>query len=180
MPQVIETLERDHANITKLLELIESEILAIEVGKTPGYPLMQDVMRYIAQYSDRFHHPKEDLIYAQLLKRDLEVRAEVEDIIEEHVLIGLAGREFTVLLRASGVDSVDVREQLGIAGFAYIRALRKHMSREESTLFPLAQEVLTEKDWRAIDDAVNAIDDPLFDEMTADDYQRLYRLITNQ
>ena len=73
MPQVIETLERDHANITKLLELIESEILAIEVGKTPGYPLMQDVMRYIAQYSDRFHHPKEDLIYAQLLKRDLEL-----------------------------------------------------------------------------------------------------------
>ena len=180
MSQVISALNRDHVNMTKLLELIESEILAIEVGKTPDYPLMQDIMRYMAQYSDRFHHPKEDLIFAQLLKRDPEVRADVEEIIEEHVSIGLAGQEFSGLLGASGIDSVDIREQLGIAGFAYIRALRKHMSREERKLFPLAQEVLTEKEWRVIDDAVNAIDDPLFDEMTADDYQRLYRLITNQ
>ena len=180
MSQVISALHRDHVNITKLLELIESEILAIEVGKTPDYPLMQDIMRYMAQYSDRFHHPKEDLIFAQLLKRDPEVRADVEEIIEEHVSIGLAGREFTGLLRASGVDSVDARERLGIAGFAYVQALRKHMSKEERKLFPMAQEVLTQTEWRVIDGAVNAIDDPLFDEMTADDYQRLYRLITNQ
>jgi len=179
MSNVIAALDRDHANIAKLLELLDSEVLAIEVGKTPDYSLLQDIMYYMVQYPDRFHHPKEDLIYAQLLKRDLEVRAVVEDIIEEHVSIGLAGREFTVLLRASGVDSVDVREQLGIAGFAYIQALRKHMSREDRKLFPLAQEVLTAKEWRVIDEAVNAIDDPLFDEMTADDYQRLYRLITD-
>jgi len=180
MSQVIAALSRDHANITKLLELIESEILAIEVGKKPDYPLMQDVMRYMVQYSDRFHHPKEDLIFAQLLRRSPEVRADVKDMIAEHVSIRLTGQEFAGLLRASNVDSVDVREQLGTSGFAYIRALREHMLREEKKLFPLAMQVLTKMEWQVIDDAVDAIDDPLFDEMTADDYQRLYRLITNQ
>ena len=53
---------------------------------------MQDIMRYMAQHSDRFHHPKEDLIFAQLLKRDPGVRADVEDLIEEHIVIGLAGQ----------------------------------------------------------------------------------------
>ena len=178
MSQVIAALERDHANISKLLEILESEILAIEVGKTPDYPLMQDIMCYMAQHSDRFHHPKEDLLFAQLLKRDPGVRADVEDLIKEHVVIGLAGQEFAGLLRSSGVDSVAVREQIGTSGFAYIRALREHMIREERELFPLAMEVLTQKEWQVIDAAVNAIDDPLFDEMTADDYQRLYRLIT--
>jgi len=180
MCQVIAALERDHANIAKLLEILESEILAIEVGKTPDYPLMQDIMRYMAQHSDRFHHPKEDLIFAQLLKRDPGVRADVEDLIEEHIVIGLAGQEFAGLLRASGVDSVDVREQLGTSGSDYIRALREHMLREERKLFPLAMVVLTKKEWQVIDEAINAIDDPLFDEMTADEYQRLYRLITEQ
>ncbi len=179
MSQVIAALERDHANIAKLLEILESEILAIEVGKTPDYPLMQDIMRYMAQHSDRFHHPKEDLIFAQLLKRDPGVRADVEDLIEEHIVIGLAGQEFAGLLRKSGVDSVKVREQIGTSGFDYIRVLREHMLREERKLFPLAMAVLTEKEWQVIDAAVNAIDDPLFDEMTADDYQRLYRLITD-
>jgi len=179
MSQVIAALERDHANIAKLLEILESEILAIEVGKTPDYPLMQDIMSYMAQHSDRFHHPKEDLIFAQLLKRDPGVRADVEDLIEEHIVIGLAGQEFAGLLRASGVDSVAVREEVGTSGFNYIRALREHMLREERKLFPLAMAVLTKKEWQVIDAAVNAIDDPLFDEMTADEYQRLYRLITD-
>ena len=180
MSQVIAALERDHANIAKLLELLESEILAIEVGKTPDYPLMQDVMRYMAQHSDRFHHPKEDLIYAQLLKRGSGIRDDVENIIEEHVSIRLAGQEFSGLLRVSGIDSVDLRERLGDCGFAYIRTLREHMRKEEKHLFPLALDVLTQREWQFIDEALDAIDDPLFDEMTADDYRRLFRLITDQ
>jgi len=74
MSNVIAALDSDHANIAKLLELIESEILAIEVGKTPDYPLLQDIMRYMTHYPDRYHHPKEDLIFAQLLKREPAVR----------------------------------------------------------------------------------------------------------
>ncbi len=180
MSQVIAALERDHANIAKLLDILESEILAIEVGKTPDHPLMRDIMRYMAQYSDRFHHPKEDLIFAQLLKRDPRVRADIEDLIEEHVVIRLVGQEFARLLHESGVDSVDVREQLGTSGSAYIHALREHMLKEERKLFPLARETLTNSDWQVIDEAVKTIDDPIFDEMTADDYQRLYRLIAEQ
>ena len=180
MSQVIAALERDHANIAKLLDILESEILAIEVGKTPDHPLMRDIMRYMAQYSDRFHHPKEDLIFAQLLKRDPRVRANVEELIEEHVVIRLVGQEFTRLLHEPGVDSVDARKQLGTSGSAYIHALREHMLKEERRLFPLARGALTNPDWQVIDDAVKDIDDPLFDEMTADDYQRLYRLIAEQ
>ena len=177
MSKTIAALKRDHTNIAKLLEILESEFLAIEVGKTPDVPLMQDIMRYMSEHSDRFHHPKEDLIFAQLLTRDADVRADVDDLIEEHFLISIAGREFAALLRTSSINSVDAREQLGIAGAKYVRAQRDHMNKEERKLFPMAARMLTEKEWQDIDDAVKAIDDPLFDEMTVDDYQRLYRLI---
>ena len=76
MSDTIAALDRDHANVARLLELLESEILAIEVGKTPDYPLLQDIMRYMTQYPDRFHHPKEDLIFVQLLKREPGARAD--------------------------------------------------------------------------------------------------------
>ena len=178
MSQVIAALERDHANIAKLLEILESEILAIEVGKTPDYPLLQDIMRYMTQYPDRFHHPKEDLIFAQLLKREPGVRDDVEDLLEEHISIALAGQEFDRLLHTSAVDSVEVREQLGASGFAYIRALREHMLKEERKLFALAKVIFTKEDWQVIDEEVDAFEDPLFGAMIADEYQRLYRLIT--
>ena len=131
MSQVIEALERDHANIARLLELLESEILAIGVGKTPDYPLLQDIMCYMTQYPDRFHHPKEDLIFAQLLKREPGAKADVDALLQEHISIGLAGQNFDRMLRTSNIDSVKVRQGLGIAGAAYIRALREHMLKEE-------------------------------------------------
>ncbi len=180
MSDVIAALNRDHANIAKLLELLESEILAIEVGKTPDYPLLQDIMRYMTQYPDRFHHPKEDLIFAQLLKREPGARADVEDLLEEHVSISLAGQEFNKLLRKSAVDSVDAREQLGTSGFAYIRALREHMLKEETKLFALAKVIFTKEDWQVIDEEVDAIEDPLFGEIVSDAYQRLCWLIIDQ
>ncbi len=177
MSNVVAALDRDHDNIAKLLEILESEILAIEVGKTPDYPLLQNIMRYMTQYPDRFHHPIENLVFARLVKRDAGARADVDGLLEEHIAIGLAGRNFDKLLRTSRADSVEVREQLGAAGFAYIRSLRGHMLKEEKKLFPLAMEILTKEDWQIIDEEIDAVEDPVFGAAVADGYQRLYELI---
>ena len=180
MSNVIVALDRDHANIANLLEILESEMLAIEVGKTPDYSLLQNIMCYMIQYPDRIHHPREDLIFKQLVKRDPESRADVDIVLEEHIAIGLAGQNFDKLLRTSDTDSVEVREQLGTAGFAYIRALREHMLKEEKKLFPLTLKVLTEEDWQLIDEELDAIGDPLFEAVIAEEYQRLYSLVIEQ
>lgn len=180
MCQVIAELERDHANIAKLLDLVESEILAIGVGKTPDYALLQGIMRYMTQCPDRFHHPKEDVVFAQVLKCVPGARANIEALVDEHDSIGLAGRKFDRLLHASVVDSVDVREQLVTAANSYIRALREHMLKEERNLFALAKAVLSETDWRDIDEQVDAIEDPLFDAMIGNDYERLYNWIISE
>ena len=179
MSQVIAALNSDHANVAKLLDLLESEILSIEVGKTPDYPLLRNIMQYITQYPDRYHHPKEDLIFAQLVRREPGVRSDVEALLKEHVSLGTAGWEFDRLLRKADVDSVHMREGVAAAGFAYVRALREHMLKEERKLFPLTMAVLTKEDWQLIDDEVDAIEDPLFGEMIAEDYQRLYQFIVD-
>jgi hemerythrin-like domain-containing protein len=102
----------------------------------------------------------------------------VDAALQDHISIGRAGQAFDKLLQLSDIDSVDAREELGAAGFTYIQALRKHMATQEKKLFPLAMAVLTRKDWQFIDDQVDAIEDPLFGEVLADDFQRLYGLIT--
>lgn len=180
IPNVIAALDRDHANIARLLELLESEILAIEVGKTPDYSLLQDIMRYLNEYPDRFHHPQENLIFAQLVKRDPDTRDAVDRLVAEHIDISVAGQNFNILIRTSNVDSVSVRERLRISGLAYIRALREHMLKEEKNMFPLAMAILTKEDWQIIEKRIDAIDDPLFDTEIAEGYERLYRLITDR
>ena len=180
IPNVIAALDRDHANIARLLALLESEILAIEVGKTPDYSLLQDIMRYLNEYPDQYHHPHEKLIFAQLVIRDPGSRATVDILLEEHVDISIAGQNFNILIRTSNVDSVRVRESLRIAGLAYIRAMHKHMLMEEKNVFPLAIAVLTQEDWQIIGEKIDVVEDPLFGTAITKDYARLYRLITDQ
>lgn len=175
---VIAALDRDHANMEVLLDILESEVLAIEVGKTPDFPLLRNIMLYMTQYPDRFHHPKEDVVFAQLADRDPEARSDVDKVALEHSTIGLAGRNFGKLLRSSAVDSVSLREGLKNAGLDYIRTLRKHMLLEEKKLFPMAMAVLTTEDWLAIDDKVAAMEDSSFGEDIAAKYRRLFNTIT--
>ena len=180
MSGVIAALNCDHANIAKILELLESEILAIEVGKTPDYSLLLDIMCYMTQHPDRFHHPKEDLIFAKVLEREPGTRAEIETLLEEHISISKAGQNFDSLLRTSKIDSVKAREGLRTGGSAYIRTVREHMAKEERTIFTLAADIFTEEDWQAIEEAVDAIEDHLFGAVIAKGYERLYRLITDE
>ena len=180
MSGVIAALNCDHANIAKILELLESEILAIEVGKTPDYSLLRDIMCYMTQFPDRLHHPKENLIFAKVLEREPGTRAEIETLLEEHISISKAGQNFDSLLRISKIDSVKAREGLRTGGSAYIRTVREHMAKEERTIFTLAADIFTEEDWQAIEEAVDAIEDPLFGAVIAKGYERLYRLITDE
>ncbi len=50
----------------------------------------------------------------------------------------------------------------------------------EKNLFPMAETVLTDKDWQEIEGAVDAIEDPLFGVEIAKGYERLHRLIIDQ
>jgi hemerythrin-like domain-containing protein len=55
-----------------------------------------------------------------------------------------------------------------------------HMRMEEDELMPLAQRVLTAEDWKEIDAAFTANDDPMFGKAPRDEFAALFRLIVNQ
>ncbi len=58
MAHIIQQLQKDHLNVARLLDLLETQIGALHDGETPDYLLMLDVMCYMRHYPDLFHHPK--------------------------------------------------------------------------------------------------------------------------
>jgi hypothetical protein len=50
---------------------------------------------------------------------------------------------------------------------------------EEDVVLPLAERALTEADWREIDAAFRANDDPLFGPRPAEEFRKLFQLILN-
>ncbi len=177
MSQVMEQLRTDHLNMARLISVLDMEMRTFEGAGAPDYGLMLDILDYHLSYPELCHHPKEDLVYRRLMERDPVSSEIVEDLLEEHKKLGVMAKEFAELLRRITLDGEVPREKLGALGREYVAIHRRHIEREEITVFPLAEKALKEQDWVEIDAAISG-DDPLFGPEVADHYRALYDSIT--
>jgi len=162
--KILNRLHTDHQRIEKVLAAID----ALSAG-AGGHALDEDVdkliclVEYVAEYPDQIHHPFEDQVFALLLQQELtaQERTNVDNNVSQHTEL----QERTdalmndLLVPISKRDVRALRQTL--AEFA--RLQREHISFEESTVFPLAQQKLNEAQWQALDESYVAGTDPLFD-----------------
>lgn len=112
--------------------------MAQDAKVRPRFQALRSMVRYIDEYPEKLHHPKEDEHPFARLIRELE-RSLL--FFEEGWPRG--AREFR--------QAVD----------RYAEFHWNHMRKEESRLLPLAERHLTAEDWKVIDAAFAANADPL-------------------
>jgi hemerythrin-like domain-containing protein len=167
----------EHAGFAHLLDLLEKKLVAFHTGERPDYDLMLDILLYLRHFPDRYHHPREDIAFDCLVKRDAGLAALVEHLKEEHRLIAAAGDSLHQLLAEASEGAIVSREKIDSAAQAYLVDYRRHIASEELTVMPRALALLTAEDWALVAHAAPAAIDPLFGEEADNSYRELRRLI---
>lgn len=179
VPEVLSRLHKEHADFARLLDLLDRQQALFAAGSA-DYDTIGAILQYCLEYPDAVHHPKEDLIYGALRKRDPALAAEVGDLEEEHRGLATAARELAELVeRALAEDLVD-REHVHGLTRDFIGRYRHHIEREERHVFPAARQVLSNQDWADIDSRMEGSSgDPLFGDDIADYFRALRDDIDN-
>lgn len=151
----------DHVDFSRLLDLLEAQVAAFHAGERPSYELMSDIVDYLRQYADRFHHPREEVAFARLVERDPEMRLPVNRLLQEHRVIARAGDELLDRLEEIRDDVMTIRANVEAAAATYLVYYRHHLAAEESKVMPRAAELLTRDDWAAAKEAAPVGPDPL-------------------
>ena len=167
----------DHIHFAQLLDILEAQVSAFHRGESPNYALMADVLYYMRNFSDRVHHPREDVAYARLAERDPNTRLVVNRLLQEHRVLATAGDELLSRINEAGGDVVIPRASLEAAAATYLVYYRHHLSTEERDVMPRAAQALTEQDWAAVDATVPASPDPLFGGNVLERFESLRRQI---
>lgn len=175
---ILQGLHEDHVNLSKVAALVAAELAEIEDGGSADYGLLEDIMVYVTGYPDTYHHPAEDIVFAQLRLTAPEAGRDIDAMLIEHVALIAAGKEFLGTIRTVADEALVTRSEFLTKGHAYLELLSEHMNKEETGLFRLAAERLGPQDWAAIDARVEAIADPLFGPAVAADFRRLWVRIT--
>lgn len=166
----------DHRNFARLLDLIEQQVDAFHAGKRPDYELMHSIVYYLRHYPDCFHHPREDIAFARLVKRDPALQLTIARRRQEHAAIAAAGEDLLNWLERIIVGAVTERSSLEAAAATFVVYYRHHMAAEENEVIPRAVALLTPADWAAVG-AIPLESDPLFGPDFDARYQELRRQI---
>jgi hemerythrin-like domain-containing protein len=167
----------EHVNFARLLDLLDEQVGAFHRGESVNYALMGDILYYLRNFSDRVHHPREDVAYARLVERDPDIRLVVNRLLQEHRVIATAGDELQNRVNEAAGDVLSPRAALEAATATYLVYYRHHLSIEERDVMPRVAQMLTEQDWAAVAATVPDSPDPLFGDNVLERFGALRRQI---
>jgi hemerythrin-like domain-containing protein len=173
---MMKALRAEHRHIATVMQLFADQLKAIENGQLVDTHVVYEIMDYMVTWPDRYHHPREDLIYGRVAEIDGGAADEVDTLQRDHDRMAASGRE---VLK----DIVRWREG-EVSGNVVVKSARQyidntyeHMNLEEKLVFPHIESVLSLQDWRELseDDQLQAVADPVFGPRVQREFRNLTR-----
>ena len=173
-------LREDHVNMGTILDLLQDCIDRAESGEDPDFELVDDVMHYMTIYPDAVHHPKEDIVYAELQSKRPDLGAGLEDVPEDHREIAELGLQLRNEVAAVVAGAALLREKFVADAQAYVTRLRNHMQWEEDDLFKRIDTMLADAGVSVDIEAGDYIRDPVFELEISSGFARLRSMIERE
>ncbi len=173
---MMKTLRAEHRHIATVMQLFSEQLQAIEAGDSVDPHVVFEIMEYMATWPDRYHHPREDLIYSRVAELDEKTADEVDTLQRDHDQTAERGRKLLKDIeswREGDVSGSTIVKR----GREYISHTYEHMNIEEKVVFPHIESVLTLEDWRELaeDDELRAISLPVFGPRVQREFRSMAR-----
>jgi len=180
MNKALRILHDEHRSLAAVLHGLRHLAQASrDATVRPRFEVFRAMLRYIDEFPERLHHPKEDAyLFERLAARAPETAPLIEALRAEHVE---SLERVRVLERA--LDEYERSWPHWSGPFVaavedYAEFHRAHMQREEFEVLPAAERALTAEDWRAIEEAFAGNEDPIAD-LREQDLAQLYTRIVS-
>jgi hemerythrin-like domain-containing protein len=150
MNDPISAWHAEHVYFAHLLDLLQRELDVFHFGGRPNYELAHDIITYLRDYGDQFHHPREDRVFERLAKRSTDLELVTGRLRQQHRVIAAAGESLLRQIDAILEDAVLPRSQLEMALATYLVYYRSHIEQEDALIVERAGKQLTPDDWEVV------------------------------
>jgi hemerythrin-like domain-containing protein len=170
---VIETLRKEHRNLTRLLDALDHQIEVFAEAVRPDYDVILGIAEYFLDYPDRCHHPKENAVFEVLRVRRPDEVPGLSDLMREHRTLHDDAVRFRDVVNALLNDTDIARSTIVGAAGRFIGEQRNHMRMEEAHFFTVAERTLSADDWSEVELRITDARDPLFGDAEEDRFASL-------
>ncbi len=173
-----------HEEHVALSAMLRSILLLLQQnrrqGTLPDFAALRAMLFYVDEFPEKRHHLKESqLLFPKLRARAPEAAAVLDRLDHDHANGEKAIRDLEHELLAFEMLGDARRDAFEQAAQRYVDFYFEHMSLEEKQVLPLAEKLLTQRDWVELDAAFDANRDPLTGHRPEQEYQALFSRIVN-
>ncbi|HQQ94273.1 MAG TPA: hemerythrin domain-containing protein [Bacteroidia bacterium] len=141
-----QVLKDEHTVIKKMQDIIYAIDLRWNNNPEKYEALVNKLIHFFREYSDRFHHHKEELVLFEEMRRHPDFAlVEIIDVLEDHhEMFREYTREISRDLQAKNYERVQATLH------KYIHQLLDHIAVEDDELFGMAEQVFSENELERI------------------------------
>ena len=174
-------IREEHAALSAMLRSIPLLLAQHrQHGTLPDFAALRAMLFYVDEFPEQRHHRKEsELLFPKLRARTPLSRDLLDHLDKEHAHGEQSIRELEHALLGFEMIGAPRREAFEQAAQRYVDFYLAHMAMEEQQILPLAERVLTDRDWAELDEAFGANRDPLTGHEPEADYRALFSRIVN-
>ncbi|MGV3570049.1 MAG: hemerythrin domain-containing protein [Ramlibacter sp.] len=159
MSDPVAAWHQEHETFRVLLSALQQQLDIFHAQGQPDYGLMQEIVAWLQDFGDTFHHPREDEAFRRLVRHCPDRALPLARLKQEHVVIAHAGAELRGLLEQALQGVVTPRARIEMAAATFLVYYGNHIGLEEEDVLPLARQRLTPADWEAVRQAAPARQD---------------------
>ena len=164
-----EVMVEQHANISRMLKIIQAACCAILEGGEVEQKEFADIIDFIRNYADNHHHRREEEVLFPEMVDNLEEVASIiikHGMLVEHDLVRAHVRALEEALKLYAEEpKTEHKLQILAEAMAYANRLQMHVEKENNVVYPLADRSLPENIKEKIDKTVKDFEkeeDPAF------------------
>ncbi|QNK67253.1 hemerythrin domain-containing protein [Variovorax sp. PAMC26660] len=177
----VRIIRQEHAALAAMLRSI---VMLLEQhrkkGTLPDFAVLRAMLFYVDEFPEKRHHRKEtELLFPKLRARTPISRDLLDKLDSDHARGERRIRDVEHALLAFEMLGESRRAAFESTVGEYVDFYLGHMALEEREILPLAERVLTENDWRDLDEAFAQNRDPLTGHVADLEYAALFTRIVN-
>ncbi len=177
----IQIIRSEHSALAAMLR---SLLMLLELHRKnrtlPDFAALRAMLFYVDEFPEKRHHRREsEVLFPKLRARTPLSRDLLDRLDEDHARGERNIRDLEHALLAFEMIGESRRQAFEGAAERYVAFYLGHMALEEQEILPLAERVLTEGDWEAVDEAFALNCDPLTGHPPEADYEALFSRIVN-
>ncbi|TEW53638.1 hemerythrin [Psychromonas sp. RZ22] len=172
---MIDRIHQDHKNIMLLLNALSDKVEFLKEDKKIDYQIVKSIMSYLKNYSDKYHHPMENLIYAHYLKYRVVPDEVANRLSQDHQELKTITKELDEMLGMILLDAIISKELFIEKLEQFVVKQKQHLTYEEEEIFPAIKSSLSPDDWLNLNQQWkhNEYVEPLFGDKISNEFKAL-------